>query len=580
MVSYRGYGPRNKAAENLASGLNTGAQPLPGQTLNNAGGWSWATTDEQHLERFLRIGSKSGTYYVTEQKLTQDALDMVVRLVKAGRGEYVLQRVIAVSESRDAISADPALFVLAYLMGVQVYPRITQTIKRGKDKGKQRDYLDPRDIALRHAAFVALPKVANTGTKMLHLAAMHKEFGGWGDGVMKAFRRWYTESDSNWLAYQLLKYQQRDTWSQKDILRLTHPDPRLLSEDHQILLHWVAKGWESIGTDPHPHDAIRRIWAHELAKKQVAEKSVNHQKVAALVKEFRLPREAVPSEALAHVDVWESLLVDMPMEAMTRNLATMTRNGTLAPMSELTNLVVSRLRDPDAIRKSGLHPIKILAALTTYSQGKGQRSSNTWTPLPQITAALSDAFYLAYKNAEATGLRTMFTIDISDSMNQAEVNGIPGLKPFMAAAALALVVGNSEPNVVYAMFDTTAQLAQISPNQRLDDVFRYLSGMRHGGTDTSATVLMALAKKIPVDVFVQVTDSESWANRGGWGRHESTALKDYRQAMGINARLINIQTVANTVSNLDPNDPGVMEVVGFGPNVPQAIATFLRLTAQ
>ena len=49
--------------------------------------------------------------------------------------------------------------------------------------------------------------------------------------------------------------------------------------------------------------------------------------MASLIKEYKLPREAVPTQFLHSVRVWEALLEDMPMEAMTRNLATMTREG-------------------------------------------------------------------------------------------------------------------------------------------------------------------------------------------------------------------------------------------------------------
>ena len=46
-----------------------------------------------------------------------------------------------------------------------------------------------------------------------------------------------------------------------------------------------------------------------------------------LVREYRLPREAVQTEHLTSPEVWEALLEDMPMTALIRNLATMTRVG-------------------------------------------------------------------------------------------------------------------------------------------------------------------------------------------------------------------------------------------------------------
>ena len=44
----------------------------------------------------------------------------------------------------------------------------------------------------------------------------------------------------------------------------------------------------------------------------------------------------------------------------------------------------------------------------------------------------------------------------------------------------------------------------------------------------------ALKNQTPVDVFIVYTDCETWAG----AIHPSAALKKYRKAMGINAKLI------------------------------------------
>src|SRR5262249_54476660 len=152
------------------------------------------------------------------------------------------------------------------------------------------------------------------------------------------------------------------------------------------------------------------------------------------------------TEHLKSVRVWEALFEDMPMEAMTRNLATMTRNGVLEPMGIFTRSVAERLRNREMIQRARLHPIKLLAALTPYQSAKSVRGDSTWAPLREITDALDEAFYLSFAAVEPSGKRLLIAIDTSGSMSSsgARVNGIPNLSCHQAAGAMAMVTARSE----------------------------------------------------------------------------------------------------------------------------------------
>ena len=115
---------------------------------------------------------------------------------------------------------------------------------------------------------------------------------------------------------------------------------------------------------------------------------------------MRTPREALQPEHLASADVWEALLEEMPMTALVRNLATMTRVGVLGPGSQATKRVVAQLGDGDRIRRARLHPIALLVALRTYAAGRGVRGRNTWVAVREIVDALDAAFYTAFGNVE------------------------------------------------------------------------------------------------------------------------------------------------------------------------------------
>jgi 60 kDa SS-A/Ro ribonucleoprotein len=112
----------------------------------------------------------------------------------------------------------------------------------------------------------------------------------------------------------------------------------------------------------------------------------------------------------------------------------------------------------------------------------------------------------------------------------------------------------------------------ISPRQRLDDAVKAVSGLPFGGTDVALPMLYAHTKGLEIDTFVIYTDSETWAG----GVHPAQALRDYRAASGIDARLVVVGMVSNGFSVADPADPGMLDVVGFDTATPQLISDFAR----
>jgi 60 kDa SS-A/Ro ribonucleoprotein len=94
-----------------------------------------------------------------------------------------------------------------------------------------------------------------------------------------------------------------------------------------------------------------------------------------------------------------------------------------------------------------------------------------------------------------------------------------------------------------------------------------------GGTDCALPMIYARENNIPVDVFVIYTDSETWYNRA---IHPVQALREYRKAMDIAAKLIVVGLVANNFSIADPNDAGMLDVVGFDSAAPGIMSDFAR----
>ena len=101
---------------------------------------------------------------------------------------------------------------------------------------------------------------------------------------------------------------------------------------------------------------------------------------------------------------------------------------------------------------------------------------------------------------------------------------------------------------------------------------RTVSDLPFGGTDCALPMRYAHSLQREVDTFVIYTDSETWAG----DIHPVQALRDYRDASGIDARLVVVGMVSNGFSIADPTDGGMLDVVGFDTATPQLIADFAR----
>jgi len=531
------------------------AIPNTAQVPNSAGGYSWELDIWGRLQRFLILGSEGGTYYINQHQLTVENANSVIAAIQAD-GLRVVDEIVSLSVDGRAPKNDPAIFALALAASVG-------------------------DDATRKAALDALPKVCRIGTHLFSFAEYIKGMRGWGRGLRRGVGAWYLNMDERKLAYQTVKYRQRDGWTHRDVLRLAHPTP--INETQTALFQWVTHrnddtpldtlAWRNTEIAPE-NDTMAFIWAFERVQKA---QSVDE--VLQLIADYDLPREALPTQWLNDVDVWDALLVKMPMTAMLRNLATMTKIGLLEVGNAATKTVVERLTDAGRLRKARIHPIAVLSALRVYAGGRNLRGGQVryggepdWIAIPQIIDALDKAFELAFMNVEPTNKRMMLALDVSGSMAGGFVAGVTGLTPRDASAAMAMVTARTEPNYRFTAFSTEMIPLNITAKMRLDNVVKAISNLPFGGTDCAQPMLYALKNKLKIDTFVVYTDSETWHGN----IHPAQALRQYRDKTGIDAKLIVVGMTSNGFSIADPNDKGMLDVVGFDTAAPNIMADFSR----
>ena len=307
-----------------------------------------------------------------------------------------------------------------------------------------------------------------------------------------------------------------------------------------------------------------------IAALEEARRAETKAEVVRIIRDHGLVRECVPTRWLGEAEVWEALLDRMPLTAMVRNLATMTRLEVVAPGSAGAAKVAAELADAERVCKARLHPVAILMALRTYIAGQGERGKHIWRPVPQIMDALDAAFYAAFGGITPTGKRWLLGIDVSGSM-AAPVAGT-SMTCCEGATALGLVTAHVEEHGTVCAFSDGLRPLPITRHSRLHDALRHTRNVNFGGTDCALPMRYALDRRLAVDAFVVLTDSETWAGHV----HPIQALRSYRERMGIPARLIVVGMVSNGFTIADPGDAGMMDVVGFDAAVPQIMSDFVR----
>lgn len=533
-------------------------QAKPEQVKNSAGGYVFKVDEATAIDRFLILGSDRPTYYASAQTLTRENAKAVVAYAQK-QGNDLVSHIVDVSAEGRAPKNSPALLALAIAASVG-------------------------DEDTRADAFHALPVVARTSTHLFEFVDYLDSMRGWGRAPRRAVADWYLGKSAEQVAYQAVKYRQRNGWTHRDVLRLAHPET--LNAALNNVLGWITGKYDgSVSLLPNI------IHGFEMAKNDLSPVEA-----ADLVTHFGLPWEALPDSVINSPEVWKALVPTMGMTALMRNLSRVARLDDHKAAREIESVMAERLRDPETIHKARLHPVNILTAMRTYAAGRSQAGYGTggsvWTPNQHVVDALDAAFYASFKlEQEPTGKRYLVALDVSGSMG---VEVKPGLSARDVSAAMAMSLLATEPNVDVVGFTAANSRAQygysrynrppdpyeaamtlldLSPRRRLDDNVRTVTGLSFGRTDCSLPARWAREQGRDYDAIVIFTDNETYAGRT---EHPFQALTKYREQVGHKVAQIVVGLTATDFTIADPSDPHSLDVVGFDSALPSLIAEFTK----
>lgn len=582
---------KNTFTEALSTPVPQSEPENPRQVANNAGGYTFTVDDKVRLERFLVLGTTGGTFYVGEKALTKQNLDFLDNLIEADE-DLVRQTVYNVSYNGRAAKNSPALFALAKLLVngknkqaiIDIGPDIARTFYHLSEFAEYVELLGANSHAerLQDPAYAAgMEAVAHS---LKYMAAQNGKTinpnpktrfsgsptGGWGSAKRRFVAHWYQVKTAEQVAYQGVKYRQRNGWTHGNLLQLSHPK----GLDPNVATFLLGKDDRTAAATTTGPEIIRGFkFAQEAATKS--------ELLSALEGFPNLPWETIPTQFLKEPEVWMRLFYNGQLrgQALVRNITRLSRIGAFKDMV-FTRDYADKLADEEMIAKTRLHPINFLNAQVVHTKGQVDRHKGRfgysgrikdWTTVPQIVDALNAGFHTSFKHIEPAGKRTFLALDTSGSMWW-ETSMCTGLdiSAASAVACMSMVTARTEPYYQVKAFAHVMKDIGITPNMNLSQIDQAMQRSGGGGTDCSLPMLYAKDNHIEVDTFVIYTDNETWAGR----RHPHVELREYRRASGINAKMIVVGVAATNFTVADPADAGMLDVVGFDANAPGVIADF------
>lgn len=536
------------ALKNVAKGTNKTAQTeiaKAGQVKNDAGGYVFRVDKQARLERFLILGVDGGTFYVKESSHALSNAQFLNEMIETDEAS-VLATIVDVSVNGRAYKQSPVLFALA------------SVIANGKNK---------------RAVKVEFNKVVRTGTHLYEVVDYLDKLAGWGRAKREIVASWF-DKDAEKLAYQMVKYRQRNGWTMRDVMRKSHP---------QAIDQTAAKFALGKLGDGETHSV------KTIAGFQAMQKATSTSDVIRILGEYTsLPWETIPTQFLKNVDVWKTLFNNGQLrgQALVRNIVRLARYGAFQDMMFAAQYAAA-LTDEKMIEQTRLHPINFLNAAVVYRDGQKKTVKSSWgyestervkdwTTESVIADALDEGFHKSFKTVVPAGKRTMLAIDVSGSM-RSDAMGLD-LSCAQVSAAMAMTIARTEPAHIirgftsdgYGYRNSGLTDLQISARTSLATAMKNVQRNNWGGTDCSLPMTWAMDNRVEVDTFVVITDNDTWAGN----IHPFQALKRYRKAMGIDARLAVLGVQATEFTIADPSDRGMMDFVGFDSNGPRALADF------
>ena len=281
-------------------------------------------------------------------------------------------------------------------------------------------------------------------------------------------------------------------------------------------------------------------------------------KIIKLIEKGRLPYESIVGTISPSPKIWEALLYQMPMFATLRNLNVMARNKVFES-SKAIDYVCEKFKH---VEKSRILPFRFHTALNKLESD---------VPM-KIRDCLRDALERSFVNLPEIKGRTCISPDVSGSM---------GGRPIQIAAIFSAALLKKCDDSLVLPVDTKLYENTCSRRDSMMTNAEKIMKFGGGGTELDLPIEYLLKKKIKVDNYICITDSEEWysENRyyGRTGRGFYKALLNYKKKVNRNVKVFFVRLQPYGDSMVPKHEHGLYNIEGWSNTVLDFIATIINI---
>jgi 60 kDa SS-A/Ro ribonucleoprotein len=333
--------------------------------------------------------------------------------------------------------------------------------------------------------------------------------------------------------YWTIKYgaEKQGAFSLADILKTTHPEGIKPS----IAKYILGKSGRVLKSD-----TPKLFWFNKLKNASKAEDKVE------AITEGQLPHEVATSFAGSSKEVWKSIIPNLPVFAMLRNLNTLTRHGVI---DSARKDIEAAFKDAEKIHKAKIFPFRFLDA---YNAVRDKAPS--W-----VADAIRDGVDSSFENVPEFPGNTAVFLDVSGSMNS-----------FMVQAALFGVCCTlkGKNNKLY-LFNTHTVEAKVSRRVPILDQANRVTPS--GGTDVSAPFVTVTKENEKYDNIILITDEQQ-----NTGSPAFRVFKQYCAKVNKKTKLFVVDVSPYRQSVVPKDAENVWFIYGWSDNVLRYIAYALE----
>jgi len=490
---------------------------------NHVGATSFRRNLKEQVVQVLTTNTLSDTYYVRQNQLTDETLEVV----------------------RQMCSVDPIFLAKAivYARNCGYLQLVNITALAVLSQA-----MDKRPFQW---AFPQVIQTPDNLSEFVSICRSKRIRAGLGGVALKMTKEWLGSLSE----YHSLKYSGDSRGvSLRDCLRMAHPKPADQAAEERF--RWLVKRG----------DVCLNPRIAELEKLKHLKKETD---IIGVIRNGGLPWEvvipAVPSMTLG---VWLELMQQMPYMALLRHLNALKRAGVFQ-FEEKERYVADRLTDTVAIAKAKILPFRLFEAWKAFSA--------TFDASRIVVSALEQAMEASFINMPELKGSVAIGSDVSGSMSswvspkgQTRYIDICGI--FTAA-----LLKKAQERVIVLPFDwEIVEDLRIMREDSMMTTINKLASVGGGGTAVGAPIQYLLDRQIVVDTFIGITDNEDWC----YGQNECHVRgsfldlwREYRKrvAPNANAYLLTIDPCRCSVA--PDTEPGIHFIYGWSPDVPRYIAS-------